>query len=600
MIRPHVLRGVGVSPGCAIGPAVVVEWSLPDVPHRVVSGTDVPGEIERLHEALEAVRGHLEEVRRRTQERAGPSEAKIFDAQLLMLEDVEFIPAVERLIRENQLSAERAFEFKALELRAQWQQADSPWLRQRTADLAGISTRVLHSLLGRSVDDLLKREGRPVVIFTQQLTPGLTVEFDREIVAGFASVEGTRTSHAAILAHSLGFPCVMGLVGGLEQVVPGTEVILDGSRGTIILNPSPRELDDAKAQERRRIAREYDLEQAVGQPAVTLDNVTIALRGNVDLPEEIEQAAEHGAEGVGLLRTEFLVAGRAELPSEDEQTDYYRLIAERFRGYPVVVRSYDLGGDKFPAPFGASSEANPFLGWRAIRVCLDEPAVFRAQIRAVLRARMAGDIQLMLPLVTQVEEVDQTRGIVAECLEELRREGVPAADDLPVGVMIETPAAALLADELARCSDFLSVGTNDLTQYILAVDRGNARLASRFTPFHPAVVRTLKRIADAGTAAGLSVSVCGEMASEPLAALLLLGFGYQVLSVAPPRLPLVRWLVRRIDFERARGVAATVVEMPSTADVMAVLTEHLADIVDSELLEAGQLPAAGAHTSFKV
>ncbi|MBI4421695.1 MAG: phosphoenolpyruvate--protein phosphotransferase [Gemmatimonadetes bacterium] len=600
MSESRLLTGIGVSPGVAVGPALVLQWDLPEVPHRDVPEDRVEKEVARLHEALAAVRGHLEALRRRAEERVGPEEARIFDAQVLMLEDAEFVAAVERLIRDHQLSAERAFEFKALELRALWAQATNERLRQRIADLSGIQVRVLRHLLGQPVDPILASpDGRPVVVFTRELTPGLTVQFDAEHVVGFASEEGTRTSHAAILAHSLGIPCVMGLVGGLAHVRTGVEVVLDGTHGTVRLNPTRAELREVRAQERRRRALERQLELVLDQPATTRDGVTVTLRGNLDLPEELEAAVQHRAEGVGLMRTEFLLVGRTELPAEDEQARYFERVARRFAGHPVLVRTFDLGGDKFPAPFRSTHEPNPFLGWRAIRVCLDQPEMFRVQIRAALRARLSGDIQLLLPLVTQVDEVEQTREYVAAAVDELERRGVPSAPDLPIGVMVETPAAVVLADELAARSDFLSVGSNDLTQYTLAVDRGNARLADRFTPFHPAVVRMLKWVCDAGERAGKPASVCGEMASEPLAAFLLLGLGYRTLSVAPPALPLLRWGVRQIDRRAATLAAQEALAAATTTEVTAILEAALSQHVDLRWLEAGRLPKGKRATSLK-
>lgn len=602
MSDDRLLSGVGVSPGVAVGQAVVVEFELPDVPMRVVLPANVDAEVTRLWEAVAAVRRYIEQLRRRTEERLGKEEAKIFDAQLMMLEDRDFLAAVERLIRDNQLSAERAYEFKALEVRAQWARSTSEIVRGRVADLSGLQIRMLRHLLDQPLDELFRgggADGKPTIVFTRELTPGLTVQVEGEKVAGFASEEGTRTSHAAILARSLGIPCVMGLVGGLGRVETGAEVVLDGSRGTVLLDPSPAEIRDARALERRRRALERQLEKVVGQPATTLDGVTIALRGNLDLPEELEVTAQHGAEGIGLLRTEFLLVGRTEMPSEDEQARYFERVAKRFQGHPVLVRSFDLGGDKFPAAFRSTHEANPFLGWRAIRVCLDQPDMFRAQIRAALRARLHGDIQLMIPLVIQLDEVDQTRELIAESVRELDRRGVPAAKDLPIGVMVETPAAAVLAVELARRVDFLSVGSNDLTQYTLAVDRGNARLAGRFSPFHPAVVRMLKWVCEAGQGAGRDVSVCGEMASDPLAAFLLLGLGYRTLSVSPPALPLVRWLIRQVDVVHARRAAEAALAAETTADITRIIETALSEHVNLRFLEAGRLPKGRRSTIFR-
>lgn len=594
------LQGIGVSPGCVVGPAYLTGWGFPETPDRPIAEADVASEIERLREARQRVAQHLADLGQRTETRAGSEEAKIFDAQIMMLGDNEFFGSVEQLIRQNQLSAERAFEFNTLELLTIWGQSESALLRQKRADLFGIGVRVLKQLLGQSVEETLDRyDGRPVIVVTRELSPALTVEFDHERVAGFASVEGTKTSHAAILAHSLGIPCVMGFVDGLDAVAPNTELILDGSRGTLVLDPTAQEIADALSREARRQEQETERARVEGEPAVTTDGVSITLRANVDLPEELQEAVSHGADGVGLVRTEFLVIGRAELPTEDEQANYYTRIANSFPGQPVVVRSYDLGGDKFPAAFRRPREANPFLGWRAIRVCLDEPEMFKTQLRALLRARTAGDVQLMLPLITGVDEVLTVRKMLAEVTEDLDREGIEHGANLPVGVMIETPAAVMIAEELARHSDFLSVGTNDLTQYVLAVDRGSAHLASRFTPYHPAVVRTLERIAAVAQQAGRPLSVCGEMASEPMAALLLLGLGYTTLSVAPPRMSMVRWVVRQLDASSAASVAREAVEASTTAEVTAMLSVALRRVIDLDLVYAGQLPDSTVPTSLK-
>jgi phosphotransferase system enzyme I (PtsI) len=600
MTNDRWLRGVGVSPGIAIGPARLVLWEIPTVTRRVVTPAQVAEEIARLHAATAAVRELMVDLRVRTLERAGAEEAKIFDAQIMMLEDRDFLGEVETLIQQNQLSAERAFEFKTLEMRAIWGQSSSYKLRQRVADIAGIQVPVLNYLVGRSVTATLHDpSGRPSIVFTRELTPGLTVQLEREQVAGFASVEGTRTAHAAILAGSLGIPCVMGLVEGMERIEDGMEVILDGAHGLVVLGPTEEEVGEAREWEGYRRALGVEMQQAVGEPAVSKDGVAVALRGNVDLPEEVETTLLNGAEGVGLLRTEFLVLGRTELPGELEQAEFFSRVAKTFAGHPVVIRSYDLGGDKFPAAFQSPPEANPFLGWRAIRVCLDQPEIFRTQIRALLRARLHGDVKLMLPMISQVEEVDRAREMVQAEIEALRREGVEAAADLPLGAMIETPAAALLAPQITERVEFLSIGTNDLTQYTLAIDRGNARLAGRFTPHHPAVVQLLRLVVEAGDAAGIETSICGEMASDPLSAFMLLGLGYRVLSMSPPSLPLARWLVRQVEVSGAQQVAEAVGHAATTTEVNAILEEKIAKYVDVNLLQASRLPGVNGSATFQ-
>jgi phosphotransferase system enzyme I (PtsI) len=579
------LVGIGVSPGVAFGPAVIVRHDVPDVPNRAIPPDEVEAEVTRLHLAVAGVVDSLTKLRDRAQERAGREESHIFDAQILMAQDADFLKGVEQLIRQNHLSAETAYEFKALELRNLWMSSGSAVLRDRLADLSAIHNRMLTRLLGRTEEELwaLPAEDQ-VVIVARELSPGLTVQLDRDHVVGLISEEGTRTSHAAILAHSLGIPAVMGLTGALELISNGTQVLLDGQSGEVLLEPTRAEIDRARVQLSRRQKLQLELEAAVTQAAITPDGVSLTLMGNVDLPDEIAPAARNNAQGVGLLRTEFLVTGRAALPTEDEQADYFRRVSDAFPGYPVVVRSFDLGGDKFPAAFRAPPEANPFLGWRSIRVCLDHPELFRPQLRAVLRAAADRRLELMLPLVTRLEEVVRTKEMLLEEALDLARAGIPAAASVPVGVMIETPAAAILADEFAKHSAFFSVGTNDLVQYTLAVDRGNARLAERFSPHHPAVVRELQMILEAGRRAGIGVSVCGEMASDPLSVVLLLGLGYRTLSVAPPAIPLVKWVIRSVPVSVAEEAARAALAADRAEGVTEALRRAMASIIDPRYL----------------
>jgi len=575
----RLLKGIGVSAGIAVGPAVVVRWTLPEVPHRVVPRSQVEKEVRRLRAAVKDVKRHIAELKAKAEDRAGVDEARIFDAHLLMLEDKEFLSSVAELIRENHLTAEKAFEFKALEMRDTWMATGSPRLKDRLADLSGVVIRVIEHLMHRGVDELWEGITQPSVVVAKELGPGLTVQLDREHVVGLVSEEGTRTSHAAILAHSIGIPAVFGVAGAMQRIEPGTMVVMDGTRGIVLLNPTAPEIAEAKARERRRRELASQLEEVVEQPAVTTDGVRIVLRGNVDLPDEIRPAQEHRAEGA----------------------DYFRRVGVAFAGHPVVIRTYDLGGDKLPGPFRVQAEGNPQLGWRAIRVCLDRPEIFRTQLRAALRAAAHADIQVMIPLVTLLDEVDRTRAMVSEEAANLTREGVEAAPSVPVGVMVETPAAAVMADRLAAVSDFLSVGTNDLTQYTLAVDRGNARLADRFNPHDPSVLRLLKLVADAARAAGKPASVCGEMASEPLLAFLLIGLGYETLSVAPPALPLVKWTVRQVGAARARAAAEQALAARTAAAVLDLARKALAEAVDLKLLDPdARLPAGRRAASLNV
>jgi phosphotransferase system enzyme I (PtsI) len=397
-------------------------------------------------------------------------------------------------------------------------------------------------------------KGTGAILVTHDLTPSLTVQLDREAIAGIATDEGTRISHVAILARSLGLPAVVGLRDATSRLSGNEVIVLDGTSGILIVNPSAAEIDVFQTRAAREALDEAELLKLADLEPITTDGARIILRANVDLPDEAANAARSGAHGVGLMRTEFLVVGRAAMPDEDEQYEAYVEVVEAFHGHPVVIRTFDVGGDKLPIG-GFPHEPNPFLGWRAIRMCLDQPEMFKNQLRALLRAGMHGDVRIMLPLIVSVDEVRATRQLLAEAASELEARGVPHAKNVPLGIMIETPAAALLAHSLADEVSFFSIGTIDLVQYTLAVDRGNANLADRFTPLHPAVLWLLKRTVDVAAQFGLEVSVCGEMASQPLMAFALIGLGLRQLSVSPRAVPMVKRIIRGISTSIAEEAA---------------------------------------------
>lgn len=587
MSDPRLLRGTGVAPGIAVGRAVLARREFPEVPHRTVPLRQVRREIRRLRAAVNDVQRYLEELRAEAARDAGEDTARIFDGQVLMLTDAEFLRGVEELIKGHRLTAEKAYEFRALEVRDAWSKAESWLLRDRVADFTSVAARVLGHLMGHdaeTVQGALAGEG-PKVLVTHELSPGLAVELHAARVVGVVSEEGTRTSHAAILAHSLGIPTVLGATGALDRIGEDDAVIVDGARGLVLRAPTDAEIAEARLREERRRSHAAALAEALALEPRTPDGVEIVLRGNVDLPAELDLLRRYGARGVGLVRTEFLITSRTRLPTEEEQVAHFTRLARAFPGEPVVVRSYDLGGDKIPPAFRAPSERNPFLGWRAIRVCLDWPDLFRPQIRAVLRARATADLYLLLPLVTQVDEIEATRTLVAEEARKLANDGIPAATSVPIGVMVETPAAAVMIDRIAEIVDFLSVGTNDLTQYTLVVDRGNAALAPRFCGYDPAVLRLLEGIAKAASHSNVPVSVCGEMASQPIEAFLLLGLGYRTFSVAAPSLPLLRWLVRQVPMSVAREVTAQALRERRAAVIWRLVRDALAAHVDLALLD---------------
>ena len=580
----HRLVGMPASPGVAIGPVHLLLWEVPDVRHRIVSDEEIAAEQARFRHALERARARVRQVRDRAERHAGAEEARIFDAQLLLLEDPELLANVDALIEQN-LAAEKAFDVVLHEWRQHFARHAQAMMRERVGDLTDIHIRVLTLLLGLSDHDPVDLPpGASAILVTHDLTPTLTVQLDRGAIAGIATDAGTRTSHVAILARSLGLPAVVGLRDATARLRGGEQVILDGSAGTLVVAPTPEEVDRWLRRAEREAETERELARFAGDEAVTRDGVRLTLRANVDLPEEAERAATSGADGVGLMRTEFLVVGRTTMPDEEEQYRAYRRVVEAFGGRPVVVRTFDIGGDKLPVG-GYPAEPNPFLGWRAIRMCLDEAEIFKVQLRAMLRAAMHGDLRIMLPLVVSVDEVRQARALLETAAAELRERGVPHRADVPLGVMVETPAAAVAADTLVREVAFFSIGTNDLVQYTLAVDRGNANLASRFTPLHPAVLALIRRAVEVGVAGGLEVTCCGEMASQPLTAFALVGLGVRQLSVGPRSVPMVKQLLRSVDMERAAAAAVAAAACATAAEAERVLRDALrAMIGDSPLL----------------
>ena len=576
-----VRDGAPACPGIVIGPAHLVVWDRRRVPHQTIGREQVEEEIQRFRDAREATRRKIEAIQAETAERLGPVEAQIFEPQLMMVEDADLIGDVESYIADNRISAARALELRMLEFQAQWRETGHPMVMDRLNDLVDVETRLVRHLVG--VDDLegvLDGIEKPVILVGRELTPSITVQLNPERVLGIATDAGTRTSHSAILARALGIPAVVGLGDLSTSIDDGDPLIVDGRAGRVIGNPTAHELDTYEARGARSREWAEQLAETVHLEAVTPDRQAVVLRANIDLPSEAGTAREYGAQGVGLFRTEFLVVGRQAMPAEEDQYRAYREVAEAFPHQAVVIRTFDLGGDKFPLFLNMPAEENPYLGWRAIRVCLDRPDLFRTHLRAMLRATVHGDIRIMMPLINDLEELKAAREILEEEEDRLHDEGIPYNPGYKVGVMIETPAAALVAHELAPYADFFSIGTNDLTQYTLAVDRNNARLASRFTPFHPAVLQLMRRTVDAGREAGLEVSVCGELAANPLGVYLLLGLGISVLSVAPSALPEIKKVVRTVPAADARKRVDEVMDAPDATTVREQLTDALGEWLD--------------------
>jgi phosphoenolpyruvate-protein phosphotransferase (PTS system enzyme I) len=577
------LVGVPASPGIAVGKVHLLRWEIPEVRHRIIGDEAIPGEIKRFHATLDRAKERLHQLRQRVEQSAGPQEAAIFDVQAHMLEDAELMTAVEDLIRQN-LGAEKAFEVVMFEWGQRFGKSPHPMLRERVGDLKDVEIRVLTMLLDLPDHDPVDLpKGANAILVTHDLTPSLTVQLDREAIVGIATDAGTRTSHVAILARSLGLPAVVGLRVATERLTGRETAILDGSTGLLAINPSHQDIEAYRERARQEALAEVELRQLAGLEAVTTDGVRITLRANVDLPEEADLAATSGAEGVGLMRTEFLVVARATMPDEDEQYKAYRRVVQAFGKHPVVIRTFDIGGDKLPVG-GFPAEPNPFLGWRAIRMCLDQPEIFGTQLRALLRAAVHGDVHIMLPLVVTLDEIRQARVLLDEAADTLERRGAAFRRDVPLGVMIETPAAAVSSETFVNDVAFFSIGTNDLVQYTLAVDRGNANLATRFTPLHPAVLELIRRTIATAHRAKLDLAVCGEMASQPLMAFALIGLGVRELSVAPRSVPLVKRVVRGISVAVAEEAAREAADASTAAEAEASLKRHLAEFIGAEVI----------------
>jgi len=575
MTRPEKLKGLGVSDGIAIGKAVCLSTRIVDIYRISLPDDELEQEAERFREALTLSREEIWRFRERVSEEVGDDLAGIFDAQALFLSDSSFIDRVLDRIKNEKINAEWALHEAASELQERFEKLDIEHLRDRSEDLRDVCRYLLRRLQGLPHHEL-SEVGEDVVIVADDLTPSDAVRLGRQKVAGFAIEHGSRTSHTAIIARSLNLPAVAGLTGITGHFLDQAEVpiIVDGSSGEVWLQPEPRVVREYRS--RRNVQEEEDEKERISSAeleAITRDGETVELMANIDLPEEIEEALRYGAAGVGLYRSEFLyIETSPELPSEDEHFEIYRRLVETVAPKPAIIRTYDLGGRKIAQEILHTDEINPVLGLRGIRLTLARPEIFRTQIRALLRATAHGELWVMLPLVTIVEEVRTFRQVTEELMAELESEGKPFRRDFKLGVMIEVPAAAEISDLLAREVDFFSIGTNDLIQYALAVDRNNEHVADLYQPFHPAVLRMLLRIVANARAAGIEVSLCGEMAADPRLTPLLLGCGLRRLSVAPRQLAMIKRRIREIE---AAGLGEIVVSGAQLATSREV-EEHIA------------------------
>ena len=569
----EIKRGIPVSPGIAIGPALVLDTELYRIPQQFIERGSYPDEITRLRTALQLAAGEVRENQRVVTEKLGEQYGNIFLAHALMIEDPSLRVEIEALIRDQGFTAEYAVS-RVMRRRAKMLESlEHAYLSARAADIFDLERRILKHLLGRRQEHLHKLK-HPVVLLAHDLTPGETAELDRDHVLAFATEVGGRTSHTAIMAGALGIPAVVGLGKFLTHVSGGDQVVVDGNKGLLIVSPDVDTLRHYEEARRTFVHFEQELAELRDLPAVTKDGVRINLYGNIEFPEEAAACLERGAEGVGLYRTEFLYLGRQQDPTEEEHFEAYSRVVKELAGRPVVIRTLDLGADKFSSVTDPQDvERNPFLGVRSIRLCLRNLKLFKTQMRAILRASALGDVRIMFPMISTILELRQSKMILADVMDDLDDEGIAFNRKLPIGTMIEVPSAAIMADRLASEVDFFSLGTNDLIQYTLAADRTNANVASLYNAADPAVLRLIAQVIRAAEAAKIPVTVCGEMSGDPIYTMLLIGLGVRQLSATPHNIPEIKKLIRSIEVSEAKQVADQVMRMDTAGSITNFLRE---------------------------
>ena len=578
-----VLKGIPASHGVAIGEVLLFDSEELLVPRHAITEAQIPNEILRFEEALIQTRHQLLGIQRRLADEMGQEHAEIFDAHLLVLEDQTLREEILNGMKAQSLNVETVFNEVIRKHLKAFSRTEDEYLRDRTADIEDVRKRILRNLLGRH-PDVLDQLDRPVVIVARALSPSETALMHKRHVLAFVTDVGGRTGHTAIMAKSLGIPAVVGVEVATKRIGKGQVVVVDGTRGEVVVDPDAEAVRRYEGEQRHIQEIDRQLLQLKDLPAETRDGHRVVLSANIEVPDEIPSVIAHGAEGIGLYRTEFFYLNRTDFPSEEEQFQAYKSVAEQLKPQPVIIRTVDLGGDKFLSPMDLPAEMNPFMGWRAIRFCLARPDIFRIQLRAILRASAYGNLKLMFPMISGLEELQRAHEILNEVQAELSRERVPCAESLEVGAMIEVPSAALTCDILAKEAKFFSIGTNDLIQYALAVDRVNEKIAYLYEPAHPAVIRLLKQIIDAGHRAGIWVGMCGEMAGEPALALLLLGLGLDEFSVSPIQAPIIKKVIRSVDYRAAQSIAKQALEFRTGKEVESFLLSHTRQLVP-ELVE---------------
>ena len=561
-------EGIGVSPGIAFGGIYVVRDDLDEVARYHIAPSRIADEIGRFEAGLIQTRMQILEMQERIAKSIGAKDAAIFDAHLLVVEDRTLIDEVLRKLKTDLCNVEWAFQEVATRYAETLSKIDDPYLRERALDIQDVTKRVIRNLQGKAPKAFLSLTG-PHILVAHNITPSDTASMSRENVLGIATDVGSRTSHAAILARSLTIPAVLGLHDITAKVDTGQHLLLDGNDGLLIVNPAPQTLACYRELESRRAKVTAQLKELRETTSTTRDGCHIVLSANIELPEDVDAVAANGAEGIGLYRTEFLYLNRKTLPAEEEQYETYRSVAEQVRPNPLIIRTFDLGGDKLAEGVAdVTDELNPFLGWRAIRFCLENQDIFKTQLRAILRASAVGNIKVMFPMISGLDELRRAIAVLEECKQQLRNSRAEVAERVEVGAMIEIPSAAICASALAREVDFFSIGTNDLIQYALAVDRVNEKIAYLYEPTHPAILRLLKMVADAAHASRIWVGVCGEMAGDVALVPLLLGLGMDELSAAATLVPRVKRAVQSVAIPECRELVEDALKLNTASEIL--------------------------------
>jgi phosphotransferase system enzyme I (PtsI) len=567
-----ILSGIPASPGIAIGEVHLLDQELVQIKEEKLKPEEVEPEVERFKKALKETGEELLKIKEKVRKSMEPAQAKIFDAQILILEDEVINQKVIKEITRSRTNAEFVYKKIVENPVNAISSSKSEYIRERVYDIESVSNRLLYKLLG--IKHLTTATlSSPVILIARSLSPADVVHMRKDKVLGFAADSGGGTSHVALLAKALGIPAVLGLKNGFNKVEEKQILILDGDRGTIILSPDEKTLKDYELKRKEISERKARLSELKALPSQTPDQRRIQLQANIELPEDVDSALNYGAEGIGVYRTEYLYLTESAFPSEEEQYKAYKRVLEKMAPHPVVIRTYDLGGDKFWHEKGESYEANPFLGWRAIRACLDLPSIFKTQLKAMLRASEGGNLKIMFPMISGVEELKRAKKILDEVKQELKSKKVLFDEKVELGIMIEIPSACLVADSLAKECDFFSIGTNDLIQYSLAVDRGNERVANLYEAFHPAVLKLIKQTIDSAHRNQIWVGLCGEMAANPFATVLLIGMGIDELSTSPLVVPQIKRLIRSIAFQEAKKIATQVLDLTRVDEIKRALVD---------------------------